>query len=426
VHINSPGGDVFDGIAIYNALANHAASVTTYIDGLAASAASFIAQAGSPVKIARNASMMIHDAEGICVGNCAAMLEMADLLDAASNNIADIYSRSGGTVPQWRDRMKATTWYHNGQDAVDAGLANEVYEPDQNGNNPDSGASSSVEDVVDRSVVGTNTVLVTYRPENTACPTHHTATVDSTWDANVQTSNLPTPIPLADVKKVYAWYDNSRVENDEIPKDGCKLPHHMVGTDGTPGDANLPGCRNALSRLSQSDIPDSEQEACRAHLQAHLDDEEQSEGEGTETDVLSVAVGMTLDASMLRSAFTTALVEAEAPPFDVEQFRLTMATVAANCPAVAVDAPPLLELPPMPAPDNTIRCECGRPIHDGETSDADHVIDPATMRHIMNDAANNAPAMPDQTLPVVASGDHPVISIDMESFTEAIRRGLSS
>lgn len=134
LHINSPGGDVWDGIAIYNALCNHPASVTSYVDGLAASAASFIAQAGGRVMIARNATMMIHDAEGICIGNAADMTEMADLLDRASNNIADIYAQRCSTVLQWRKAMKNVSWYV-GQEAVDSGLADETYEPEQGSDN---------------------------------------------------------------------------------------------------------------------------------------------------------------------------------------------------------------------------------------------------------------------------------------------------
>lgn len=128
VHINSPGGDVFDGLAIFNALKQHAerAQVTVRIDGLAASAASFIAQAGDIVKISRNAQMMIHDASGMCWGNATDMQTMADLLNKCSDNIADIYAvKAGGTVEAWRAAMKAETWY-TGLEAVAAGLADEI------------------------------------------------------------------------------------------------------------------------------------------------------------------------------------------------------------------------------------------------------------------------------------------------------------
>jgi ATP-dependent protease ClpP protease subunit len=125
--INSPGGEVFDAVAIYNALKDHPATVAVQIDGLAASAASFIAMAGDTISIQRNATMMIHDAAGLAIGNAADMRELADLLDGASNNIADIYAqRAGGTAAEWRARMQATTWYNNGAEAVAAGLADTV------------------------------------------------------------------------------------------------------------------------------------------------------------------------------------------------------------------------------------------------------------------------------------------------------------
>ncbi len=126
LHVNSPGGDVFDGIAIFNALRNHKASITVHIDGLAASAASFIAQAGDRRVMARNAEIMIHEAHGVAVGNTKDMAGMADLLDKYSDKIADIYAeRAGGTVAQWRDRMRTETWY-SADEAVKAGLADEV------------------------------------------------------------------------------------------------------------------------------------------------------------------------------------------------------------------------------------------------------------------------------------------------------------
>jgi ATP-dependent protease ClpP protease subunit len=126
VQINSPGGDVFDGIAIYNALKNHPAKVTTRVDGIAASAASFIAQAGDDRVMTRNGQMMIHDASGLCIGNAADMRSMTDLLDKASDNIADIYEQaSGKPAAEWRVAMLAETWY-SADEAVAAGLADSV------------------------------------------------------------------------------------------------------------------------------------------------------------------------------------------------------------------------------------------------------------------------------------------------------------
>lgn len=126
VHINSPGGDIFEAHAIYNALVNHAATVNVVIDGLAASAASYIALAGDSVEIASNASVMIHDASTVTYGNAADHQAAADLLDKQSNIIAAIYAeRAGGSVDEWRDLMKAETWY-DADEAVAAGLADAV------------------------------------------------------------------------------------------------------------------------------------------------------------------------------------------------------------------------------------------------------------------------------------------------------------
>lgn len=126
VHVNSPGGDVFDGIAITNMLRAHPATINVVVDGLAASAASFIAMAGDSVAMMPNSQMMIHDASGIVAGNAADMRKMAELLDQASDNIADIYARrSGAPADEWRAKMRDETWY-NDQEAVDAGLADHV------------------------------------------------------------------------------------------------------------------------------------------------------------------------------------------------------------------------------------------------------------------------------------------------------------
>jgi ATP-dependent protease ClpP protease subunit len=126
VHINSPGGEIFDGIAITNALRAHRATVTTYVDSLAASIASVIAMAGDRVVMAPNSQLMIHDGSGLCIGNAAEMREMADLLDRQSDNIAAVYAdKAGGDVAAWRALMTAETWY-TAEEAVEAGLADEV------------------------------------------------------------------------------------------------------------------------------------------------------------------------------------------------------------------------------------------------------------------------------------------------------------
>ena len=128
LHLNSPGGDVFDAIAIYNSLRARKGTVAVVVDGLAASAASFIAQAASPghLEMAQFSSMMIHDGFAAGIGNAADMRGLADQLDAASDTIAAIYAaRTGKPAEYWRDKMRATTWYKDSE-AVADGLADRV------------------------------------------------------------------------------------------------------------------------------------------------------------------------------------------------------------------------------------------------------------------------------------------------------------
>lgn len=130
LHISSPGGDVFDGIAMYNALRDHPARVEVVVNSLAASAASFIAMAGDTVKMNRAASLMIHEAMTVTGGNEADHLRSAELLGRVSDTIAGLYAgRAGGTVAEWRERMRAETWYSPAE-AVEAGLADEAVEDD--------------------------------------------------------------------------------------------------------------------------------------------------------------------------------------------------------------------------------------------------------------------------------------------------------
>lgn len=126
LHINSLGGAVFDGVAIYNALLNHPAHIVSIVDGVAASAASFIAMAGEEIEVEKTARLMIHEASGLTIGNKREMREHADLLESLDQMIAGIYAdRAGGEVEHWLALMEAETWFP-AEEAVRAGLANRV------------------------------------------------------------------------------------------------------------------------------------------------------------------------------------------------------------------------------------------------------------------------------------------------------------
>ena len=130
LRINSGGGSVWDGLAILNTLRSQSATVTAVVDGVAASAASFIAVACDEVVMMPNSRMMIHDALGLCIGQAVDMREYADFLDDTSDNIAEIYAeRAGGTTAEWRAQMTAkglTGQWYSAQEAVDASLADRV------------------------------------------------------------------------------------------------------------------------------------------------------------------------------------------------------------------------------------------------------------------------------------------------------------
>lgn len=130
LHINSPGGYVNEGLVMYNAILEHPSEVIAYIEGQAASAASFIAMAANKVVMRKTSSLFIHDAQGFAIGNAEDMRLLADILDEESDNIAGIYAdKAGGTPESWREAMKANDGFgstYRGQDAVDAGLADEV------------------------------------------------------------------------------------------------------------------------------------------------------------------------------------------------------------------------------------------------------------------------------------------------------------
>lgn len=129
VRLNSPGGDVFDGVTIYNQLVNHSATVNVYVDGLAASAASLVAMAGDTIYMADNAMMMIHNAWGAIAGDSNDLRTFADTLQKVSETMCGTYAkRSGMKAADVQKYMDKTTWF-NAQECVDEGLADEIAQP---------------------------------------------------------------------------------------------------------------------------------------------------------------------------------------------------------------------------------------------------------------------------------------------------------
>lgn len=129
VHINSGGGDAFEGITIANLLRNHPSTVNGVVAGMAASAASIIAMACDSLTMSPGSQLMIHRAMKGVYGNRDDMAEAIDMLDRMDTSLAGLYQlRAGGEMADWAAAMQAETWY-TPQEAVDAGLADHIAEP---------------------------------------------------------------------------------------------------------------------------------------------------------------------------------------------------------------------------------------------------------------------------------------------------------
>lgn len=129
LRINSNGGDVFEGLAIYNRLREHAAGVEVRVDGIAASMASVIAMAGAPVKMAEGAFLMLHNPGGLVMGNAEDMRETAELLDKVRGSLVTAYERKSGlSAAKICDMLDKETWL-TAAEAKALGFVDEVTEP---------------------------------------------------------------------------------------------------------------------------------------------------------------------------------------------------------------------------------------------------------------------------------------------------------
>ena len=126
LRVNSPGGNVFDGIAIYNTLLTHGATITAQVDGIAASIASVILMAAGKISIAANGIVMIHNPHVITGGDAGDLRQMAETLDKVKNSMITAYQRHArGSKKEIADKMDRETWM-DADEALEAGFADRI------------------------------------------------------------------------------------------------------------------------------------------------------------------------------------------------------------------------------------------------------------------------------------------------------------
>ena len=129
VYINSPGGDMFEGIAIYNRLREHKQKVTTKVLGMAASAASVIYLAGSERQVASSAFLMIHNCWTFLAGNRHYLRDVADDMEEFDAAMSDLYAETSGQTPESMAELMDDETFIRGKRAVELGLATSILAP---------------------------------------------------------------------------------------------------------------------------------------------------------------------------------------------------------------------------------------------------------------------------------------------------------
>jgi ATP-dependent protease ClpP protease subunit len=133
LHLNTPGGEVSEGVAIANMLRQHKARVRVWVDGMAASSGSVVAVAGDEVVMGLGAQLMVHKPRTWASGDDDELDKVVRMLKSTGDSIASTYAaKAGGTIADWREVMKAETWY-SAEEAVNAGLADRVATDDDKG-----------------------------------------------------------------------------------------------------------------------------------------------------------------------------------------------------------------------------------------------------------------------------------------------------
>lgn len=265
IYINSAGGNVFEGQAIYSILRRHPAVKNVYIDGLAASIASVIAMAGDTVSMPKNAMMMVHHPFASVIGNASDMRKMAEDLDKVSQTIISAYmAKVSISEEELKKLLDAETWM-TADEALSYGFADEVTE-----------ALSQIAARADEQILANYKHMPEQAKSLFAQPlagvvpsdvSRETAPEDEAWEAPTLadfTSLNWGDLTDAERKKIaghFAWAA-------EMPPEtygSLKLPHHR------PSDGRVvwAGVAAAAAYLSRTDIPEGDVQAVQAHLASH-------------------------------------------------------------------------------------------------------------------------------------------------------------
>jgi ATP-dependent protease ClpP protease subunit len=248
VRINSPGGEVWEGMAILNMLRAHKARAVAVVDGLAASAASVIAAGCEETVMSPGTQMMIHDPSGFAYGPASVMTKAAKFLDSCGKAIASIYTEAaGGTDDGWRTLMIEETWY-TAAEAVDSGLADRVAVV------PDAGETSTAGEEPEPTVIVVSpdevedlfdlTIYSHAGRSHAPAPKPPTASADGTTqpegaavvDLNdTQVAALREQVGFAadaDADTLVAAVTEALTERSEDIPEGPQIPEGMVLLDG--------------------------------------------------------------------------------------------------------------------------------------------------------------------------------------------------
>lgn len=287
VRINSPGGLAFDGLTIFNALLQHDGGVVTVVEGLAGSAASLIAMAGNPVKMMSNASMFIHRALGMSIGNSHVMRDMAEFLDTVDEGILQTYAAKTGLSQKRLNELldgKVDGTTFTAKEAQTIGFADEVVQLKRPKKASENSAASTVTSNGNgqwfiTAALGNRHQVQCTVPGNP--PNGDGEGVEGEWsrpslsDFTDESWDDLGPSTRAAIARHFAFAPENL--EDAVFGD-LKLPHHFPPNHDDSGKASLNGVRNALSRLPQTGgISESDRSRIESHLNAHLPDEDEED-----------------------------------------------------------------------------------------------------------------------------------------------------